>query len=405
MAGQKNMGVFYNMAINFATRMENIKGSAIRELLKLTEDPSIISFAGGLPAPELFPVKELEEVTIKVLREDGRAALQYSATEGFLPLREKIVQRMKKASVECQPRDILVTSGSQQGLEFSGKIFINEGDVIICESPSYLGALNAFKAYQPKFVEISMDENGMIMEELEKALEQNPNTKYIYTIPDFQNPTGRTMSLERRKKLIELAYKYNIPVVEDNPYGELRFDGEILPSIKSFDTKGLVIYLGTFSKTFCPGLRLGWVVASPEILSKYIVVKQGADLQTSTIAQREVSKYLEMFDIEKHIENLIKVYRKRRDLMLETMEKEFPTSVTFTRPQGGLFTWVTFPENLDAAEIMKKSLEVKVAFVPGQSFFPNGEYKNHGRFNYSNMPEDKIVEGITKLGKVLKSMV
>jgi 2-aminoadipate transaminase len=393
------------MAIKFAARMENIKGSAIRELLKLTEDPSIISFAGGLPAPELFPVKELEEVTIKVLREDGRAALQYSATEGFLPLREKIAQRMKKINVECEAKDILITSGSQQGLEFSGKIFLNEGDIVICESPSYLGALNAFKAYLPKFVDISMDEDGMIIEELEKALEQNPNTKFIYTIPDFQNPSGRTMSLERRKKLLELAYKFNVPVVEDNPYGELRFEGEMIPAIKSFDTKGLVIHLGTFSKTFCPGLRLGWVVASPEILSKYILIKQGADLQSSTIAQREISKFLEMYDLDKHVENLINVYRKRRDLMIETMEKEFPASVTFTRPQGGLFTWVTFPENMDAAEIMKKSLEVKVAFVPGQSFFSNGQHKNHGRFNYSNMPEDKIVEGITRLGKVLKSMM
>lgn len=405
MAGQKDMGVFLNMAINFATRMENIKGSAIRELLKLTEDPSIISFAGGLPAPELFPVKELEEVTARVLREEGRAALQYSTTEGFLPLREKIVQRMKKVKVECQPNDILITSGSQQGLEFSGRIFINEGDIVICESPSYLGALNAFKAYLPKFVEITMDEEGMIMEELEKALEQNPNAKFIYTIPDFQNPSGRTMSLARRKKLLELAYKYNIPVVEDNPYGELRFEGEMLPAIKSFDTKGLVIHLGTFSKTFCPGLRLGWVVASPEILTKYILVKQGADLQCSTIAQREVNKFLEMYDLDAHVEKIIQVYRKRRDLMLETMEKEFPAGVTFTRPQGGLFTWVTFPEHMDAAEVMKKSLEEKVAFVPGQSFFPNGQYKNHGRFNYSNMPEDKIVEGVKRLGKVLKSMI
>ncbi|MDF2533285.1 MAG: PLP-dependent aminotransferase family protein [Clostridia bacterium] len=399
------MGVFYNMAIKFAARMENIKGSAIRELLKLTEEPDIISFAGGLPAPELFPIKELEEVTIKVLREEGKAALQYSTTEGYLPLREKIAQRMKKVDVECQANDILVTSGSQQGLEFSGRIFINEGDVVICESPSYLGALNAFKAYLPKFVEISMDDNGMIIEELERALEQNPNAKFIYTIPDFQNPSGRTMSLERRKRLLELAYKYNVPVVEDNPYGELRFEGEMLPAIKSFDTKGLVIHLGTFSKTFCPGLRLGWVVASPEILSKYIVSKQGADLQCSTIAQREVNKFLEMYDLDAHIENLIKVYRKRRDLMIETMEKEFPPGVSFTRPAGGLFTWVTFPAHLDAAEVMKKSLEERVAFVPGQSFFPNGQFKNHGRFNYSNMPEDKIVEGIKRLGKVLKAMV
>jgi len=393
------------MSIKFATRMDNIKGSAIRELLKLTEEPDIISFAGGLPAPELFPIKELEEVAVKVLEEEGRAALQYSSTDGYLPLREKIVQRMKKLMVECKADDILITSGSQQGLDFSGRIFLNEGDVVICESPSYLGAINAFKAYQPNFVEITMDEDGMIIEELEKALEQNSNARFIYTIPDFQNPSGRTMSLERRKKLLELAYKYNIPVVEDNPYGELRFEGEILPAIKSFDTKGLVIHLGTFSKTFCPGLRLGWVVASPEILSKYNVSKQGADLQSSTIAQRDINKFLEMYDLDKHVENLIKVYRKRRDLMLDTMEKEFPEGVTFTRPQGGLFTWVTFPEHLDAADIMKKSLEEKVAFVPGQSFFPNGQYKNHGRFNYSNMPEDKIVEGIKRLGKVLKTLV
>ncbi|MGB7605757.1 MAG: PLP-dependent aminotransferase family protein [Lutisporaceae bacterium] len=393
------------MSIRFAARMDNIKGSAIRELLKLTEEPDIISFAGGLPAPELFPIKELEEVVVKVLVEEGRAALQYSATDGYLPLREKIAQRMKKLMVECKAEDVLITSGSQQGLDFSGRIFLNEGDVVICESPSYLGAINAFKAYQPKFVEITMDEDGMIIEELEKALEQNSNTRFIYTIPDFQNPSGRTMSLERRKKLLELAYKYNIPVVEDNPYGELRFEGEILPAIKSFDTKGLVIHLGTFSKTFCPGLRLGWVVASPEILSKYNVSKQGADLQSSTIAQRDINKFLDMYDLDKHVENLIKVYRKRRDLMLETMEKEFPVGVTFTRPQGGLFTWVTFPEHLDAADIMKKSLEEKVAFVPGQSFFPNGQYKNHGRFNYSNMPEDKIVEGIKRLGKVLKTFM
>lgn len=401
----KTWGCFLTMSIRFAARMDNIKGSAIRELLKLTEEPDIISFAGGLPAPELFPIKELEEVVGRVLEEEGRAALQYSTTEGYLPLREKIAQRMKKLKVECKAEDILITSGSQQGLEFSGRIFLNEGDVVICESPSYLGALNAFKAYQPKFVEITMDEEGMVIEELEKALEQNSNTKFIYTIPDFQNPSGRTMSLERRKKLLELAYKYNVPVVEDNPYGELRFEGEILPAIKSFDTKGLVIHLGTFSKTFCPGLRLGWVVASPEILHKYIVSKQGADLQSSTIAQREINKFLDMYDLDKHVENLKKVYRKRRDLMLDTMEKEFPAGVTFTRPQGGLFTWVTFPAHLDAADIMKKSLEEKVAFVPGQSFFPNGQYKNHGRFNYSNMPEDKIVEGIKRLGKVLKTLI
>lgn len=392
------------MGIKFASRMDNIKGSAIRELLKLTEEPDIISFAGGLPAPELFPIGEMEQVCCRVLQQDGRAALQYSSTDGYLPLRAKIAKRAEKLGIKVEAQDILITSGSQQGLEFTGKIFINEGDVVICESPSYLGALSAFRAYQPKFVEVAMDEDGMIMEELEKALEANPNAKFIYAIPDFQNPTGRTLSLERRKRLMELATKYEIPVIEDNPYGELRFEGEILPSLKCFDPKNLVIHLGTFSKIFAPGLRLGWVIAEPEILHKYNLVKQGADLQCSTIAQREVDKFLEMYDIEVHIEKIKKVYKVRRDLMLETMKKEFPEGVTYTNPSGGLFAWATFPKEIDAAVLLKKALELKVAFVPGEPFYPNGGNANHCRLNYSNMPEDKIVEGIKRLAKVLKTM-
>ena len=392
------------MGIKFASRMENIKGSAIRELLKLTEEPDIISFAGGLPAPELFPIKEMEQVCSRVLQDDGRAAMQYSSTDGYLPLRAKIAKRAEKLGIKTEAKDILITSGSQQGLEFTGKIFVNDGDVIICESPSYLGALSAFRAYQPKFVEVLMDEDGMIMEELEKALAANPNAKFIYVIPDFQNPTGRTLSLERRKRLMERATKYEIPVVEDNPYGELRFEGEIMPSLKCFDPKNLVIHLGTFSKIFAPGLRLGWVIAEPEILNKYNLVKQGADLQCSTIAQREVDKFLELYDIEAHIEKIKKVYKVRRDLMLETMRKEFPESTEFTKPSGGLFAWATFPKEIDASVLLKKALEQRVAFVPGEPFYPNGGNANHCRLNYSNMPEDKIVEGMTRLAKVLKSM-
>lgn len=392
------------MGIKFASRMNGIKGSAIRELLKLTEEPEIISFAGGLPAPELFPIKEMEKVCVRVLEEDGRAALQYSSTDGYLPLRNIIAKRAKKLGIDVDASKVLITSGSQQGLEFSAKIFINEGDVIICESPSYLGALSAFRAYQPKFVEIPMDDDGMIMEELEKALKANPNVKFIYTIPDFQNPTGRTLSLERRKRLMELATEYEIPVVEDNPYGELRFEGEILPSLKCFDPENLVIHLGTFSKIFAPGMRLGWVIADTRILNKYNLVKQGADLQCSTIAQREVEKFISMFDIEEHIEKIKKVYKNRRDLMVETIRKEFPSDITCTYPNGGLFAWVTFPEHIDAADLLKKALEQKVAFVPGEPFYPNGGNANHCRLNYSNMPEDKIVEGIKRLAKVLKTL-
>lgn len=392
------------MAIKFAKRMDNIKGSAIRELLKLTELPEIISFAGGLPAPELFPIEEMKKVCTKVLDSDGKAALQYSPTEGYPPLRKVISERMKYSGVEIEPENILITSGSQQGLEFSGKIFLNEGDTVICESPSYLGAINAFKAYLPRFAEVEMDENGMKMDELEKALKDNPNAKFIYTIPDFQNPSGITMSLERRKKIVELATQYNVPIVEDNPYGELRFEGERLPAIKHFDTTGMVVYLGTFSKTFAPGLRVGWVAASPEVVKKYILVKQGADLQSNSMTQREIVTFMEMYDLDEHIKKIIAVYSKRRDLMVKTMEKEFPKNVKFTYPNGGLFTWVELPEGVDAAVVMEKALKEKVAFVPGGSFYPNGGNENHFRLNYSNMPEDKIVEGITRLGKVLKSL-
>ena len=393
------------MTVRFADRMNGIKSSIIRELLKLTEDASIISFAGGLPAPELFPTEELQAVCVKVLQEEGRSALQYSATEGYKPLREKIAERMTRQGMKVAADDVLITSGSQQGLEFSGRIFLNEGDIVICESPSYLGALNAFNVYRPKFVEITMDDDGMIIDDLEKALEKNhEKTKFIYVIPEFQNPTGRTMSLERRKRLIELANKYDIPVVEDNPYGELRFEGEVIPSIKSMDTKGLVIHLGTFSKIFCPGYRLGWVVANPEILSKYITVKQGADLQSSTISQREVNRYMEMYSLDEHVEKIKALYKKRKNLMVQTMKEEFPQTVKFTNPQGGLFTWLELPEGVDAAEVFKLAIAQKVAFVPGEPFYPNGGHANHARLNFSSMPEDKIVEGIKRLGKVLKNL-
>lgn len=392
------------MAIKFAKRMDNIKGSAIRELLKLTEQPEIISFAGGLPAPELFPIEELKKVCVKVLEEDGRAGLQYSPTEGYIPLRSIISERLDKIGIDIGYDDILITSGSQQGLEFSAKIFIDEGDIIICESPSYLGALNAFKAYLPNFVEVGMDEDGMKMDELEKALQANKNAKFIYTIPNFQNPSGITMSLERRKKLVELSEKFNVPVIEDNPYGELRFEGEEIPPVKHFDKTGMVVYLGTFSKNFAPGLRLGWVAASTEILQKYVLVKQGADLQCNSLTQREVAYFINNYDLEAHIKKIIEVYKKRRDLMLDTMGKEFPENVTYTYPNGGLFTWVTLPEGIDAAEVLKSALEEKVAFVPGGPFYPNPGNENHFRLNYSNMPEDRIVDGIKRLGKVLKAL-
>jgi DNA-binding transcriptional MocR family regulator len=390
------------MALQYAKRMDNIKASEIRELLKLTQRPEVISFAGGLPAPELFPIEELKRIAKEVLEENGAKALQYGPTEGYQPLREEIAKRMEKVHVNTSPENILVTSGSQQGLDFAARIFINPGDIIICESPSYLGAINAFKAYEPKFIEVNTDDKGMVMEDLEEVLKNNDNVKFIYVIPDFQNPSGKTWSIERRKKLVELANKYNVAILEDNPYGELRFEGEISPAVKHYDTEGRVIFLGTFSKIFCPGLRLGWVAAEPEVLSKFIMVKQGADLQSSTISQMEVASFLQQYNIEEHIEKIKDVYRKRRDLMMKTIEEEFPEGVKYTYPEGGLFTWVVLPEHINARDLAVKALEKNVAFVPGGSFFPNGGNENTFRLNYSNMDEERIVEGIKRLGAVIK---
>lgn len=391
------------MAVKYAKRMDLFKKSELGEILKLIEEPDIISFAGGLPASELFPVEEMKKVSVKVLDENGEEALQYSGSQGYLPLRNHIAKRMnEKGKTNVKAEDILVTSGSQQALDFAGNVFLDEGDIVLCESPSYLGALNALKGYKPRIMEVPTDKEGMITEGLEKILKENDIVKFIYVIPDFQNPTGVTWSLDRRKKFMEVVNKYEIPVIEDNPYGELRYEGEFLPALKSFDTKGLVIYLGTFSKIFCPGYRLGWTCASKDILQKFITCKENSDLQTSTIGQRELSKYIDDYDLDEHVEKIKSTYKKRRDLMLDCMEKEFPEGVSFTHPHGGLFTWVKLPEKLNAQDLMKKCVENKVAYVPGGFFFPEGNKENYFRLNYSSSKEEKIVEGIKRLGDVLK---
>ena len=389
--------------VQFSSRMSQLKGSAIRELLALANKPEVLSFAGGMPAPELFPVDKIKAATDAVLEEQGKVALQYSSTNGFEHFRQQIADRMEaKLNIKTSADNILVTSGSQQGLDYSARVFCDKGDVVIIESPSYLGALNAFKACEPNFVAIPTDGDGMIMEELEKVLATTENVKMIYVIPDFQNPSGRTWPLERRKQFMEIINKYEIPVVEDNPYGELRFEGEYLPALKSMDTKGLVVFLGTFSKILAPGYRLGWVCADDEILAKYNFMKQAASLQASTIGQMETSKWIDMFDLDKHVDTIRECYRKRRAVMLETLAKELPEPCTFTRPEGGLFAWVVLPEYMDAKELQMKCLEKKVAFVPGGSFFPNGGHENTLRLNYSCMPEEKIIQGITALCQTIR---
>jgi len=393
--------------VQFSTRMSQLKGSAIRELLKIATQPDIVSFAGGMPAPELFPVEEVMEASMAVLKEQGRAALQYSSTEGYPRLRQQIADRMlAKNNIKTDADHILVTAGSQQGLDFSARVFLNPGDVVLLESPSYLGAVNAFKAAEPTFIEVPTDDGGMIMEELEKILASTENVKMIYVIPDFQNPTGRTWDLDRRHKFMEIVNRYEIPVVEDNPYGELRFEGEYMPALKSLDTKGLVIYLGTFSKILAPGYRIGWVCADDEILAKYNFMEQAASLQASTIGQMETSKWIDMFDLDGHVAKIREVYKKRRDVMLDTLKNNLPEGCVCTNPVGGLFTWVVLPESFNSEEKMKelqmKCIAKNVAFVAGGSFFPNGGHENTLRLNYSCMPEEKIVFGITTLCQTIK---
>lgn len=390
----------------YARRMSQLKASEIREILKLTEQSEIISFAGGLPAPELFPVEEIIEACVSVLKEDGRAALQYTTTEGYAPLRAWIASRLNKTRGTAFDADnILITGGSQQALDFTGKVFLDEDDVVLCESPTYLAAISAFRSYGCRFKEVLTDDDGMLPEALEEILKSTKNVKLIYAIPEFQNPTGRTWSVERRQRLYELAERYGVVVIEDDPYGELRFEGERLPSVKSFDASGRVFLLGTFSKIFCPGYRIGWIAGEREVITKYVLVKQGADLQCNTLAQREIMRYLELFDIDAHIETIKNAYRRRRDVAVRTMARQFPAEVSFTRPQGGLFAWATLPERVDTHPLLTKSLAQNVAFVPGGAFFPNGGHENTMRINFSNMTEERIEEGLTRLGKVISDFM
>jgi 2-aminoadipate transaminase len=391
------------MEYKFASRMDRMKASEIRELLKLTARPDIISFAGGLPAPELFPVKEIAQVSHELVLKEGQKLLQYATTEGRPTLREKIAKRMtEKYKTPVVADDILITTGSQQCLDFAGKLFLDPGDVVLCESPSYLGALNAFNAYQPVFKEVPTDGEGIIPEELDKILASTPKCKFIYVIPDFQNPTGICWSLERRKKFIEVINKYDLPVFEDNPYGELRYRGESFPTLKSMDTKGLVSFLGTFSKIFCPGLRLGWIAGPHAIVEKFVMIKQSADLHTSNFDQGVADAYMDTYDLDAHVKEIVALYGHRRDLILKTMEEEFPEGVEFTRPDGGLFLWVTVPEGVSARKVFDKCIEQKVAAVIGDAFYPNDKTDRSMRVNYSCMPDDKIVEGVKRMAKAIK---
>lgn len=397
----------------YAQRTQRMGSSAIRELLKLTEKPDIISFAGGLPAPEVFPLEEFHAACERVLRDCGAQALQYSTTEGYLPLREMIARHSARYGIEVTPENIIITSGSQQALDLLGKIFINPGDRVLVESPTYLGALQAWNAYGAEYLPVPMDEHGMRTDALEEALRAGP--KFIYVLPNFQNPTGVTLSLERRQELIELADHYGVPIVEDDPYGQLRYEGDHLPSVVVLDGKyrddchpcyrGNVIYLSTFSKILAPGLRLAWVIAPPEVIRKLVQAKQGADLHTATFNQLVAHEVARGGFLDRHIHLIRDVYRERRDVMLAEMDRCFPPEVDWTQPEGGLFLWGILPAWMNSADVLKVAIEEKVAFVPGEPFYPCGGGHNTMRINFSNASVENIRTGVSRLGNVLYQLV
>ena len=397
----------------YAQRTQRMGSSAIRELLKLTEKPDLISFAGGLPAPDVFPVEAFQAACNRVLREHGAFALQYSTTEGYLPLREMIARHANRYGIEVTPENILITSGSQQALDLLGRIFINRGDRILVEDPTYLGAIQAWNAYGAEYVTVPMDRYGMDTAALEQALRSGP--KFIYVLPNFQNPTGVTLTLERRQQVIELADRYGVPIIEDDPYGQLRYEGQNLPSIVTLDSqfrdncnvcyRGNVIYLSTFSKILAPGLRLAWVIAPPEVIRKLVQAKQGADLHTATFNQVVAHEVSRNNFLDEHIKLIRRVYCERRDLMLASMDRYFPPEMDWTHPEGGLFLWGTMPDYLDAAEVLQSAIEKNVAFVPGSPFYANGGGRNTMRINFSNATPEQIQVGIDRLGQVFAEMI
>jgi 2-aminoadipate transaminase len=384
----------------------NMKRSEIRELLKFTRQPDIISFAGGLPGPETFPVKELEDISCKVLREKGALALQYGTTEGEKSFREEIAKWLSRDNSIIKPENILVTAGSQQGLDIVSKIFLDPHDIIIVELPSYIGGLQAFTSYRAKMIGVPQDDKGMKMDLLEAVLsrlaKKGKKPKFIYVVPDFQNPSGVTMSLERRKKLLELAYQYEIPIVEDSPYRDLRYKGQSVPIIHSLDKEDHVMVLGTFSKLLCPGLRLAWIVAPIEWMDRMVVAKQGMDLCCPSLTQLMVAEYMSRGLLPKQIEKIRMMYGKKLEAMLEALSRHMPKGVGWSKPEGGLFLWVKLPKKMSANDLFPKAIESKVAYVVGSAFHCNGKGQNTMRLNFSYSSEQQIDEGIKRLAKMIK---
>lgn len=393
----------------FAHRTHRIKSSVIRDLLKLTQSRDMISFAGGLPAGELFPVERFEEACHKVLGQMGSQALQYGPTDGYEPLRSMIASNLQRYGITASPDNVLITSGSQQALDLIGKLLINEGDGVLVEAPSYLGALQAFDVYGAEYVPVPTDDAGICTDLMEDSLRFGP--KFMYLLPNFQNPAGVSMSLERRKEVVALSERYGVPIIEDDPYGQLRFENEHIPPLFVLDREirgdgaqydvNNIIYLSTFSKTLAPGIRLGWIVAPRDVITKLIQLKQGADLHTSTFTQMVAYEVARDGFIDEHSRTIRAVYRERRNVMLDALEEFFPAEATWTRPDGGLFLWVTLPEGVSSEQLLRRAIEHNVAFVPGTAFFTDGGGLRNMRLNFSASRPEKIREGIRRLAEAV----
>jgi len=390
---------------NFSRRIDAAETSAVREILKVTEKPEIISFAGGLPAPEFFPKAEMAEAFSRAILEDGEKALQYSTTEGHAPLRNWIATRMQAKGMRAEADNILITSGSQQGLDLLAKVLVNTGDKILVERPTYLAALQTFSLFEANFITVASDDEGMDVDDAARQLRENPDIKLIYLVANFQNPSGTTLSLERRQRLMALASQYGVRILEDDPYGELRYRGETIAPIKSLDEEGLVVYISTFSKTITPGLRVAWLVAEPTIYTKLSIAKQATDLHTNTVSQFAVHRYLTEHDADAHITKLCGVYGERCRVMLEALKAHFPAGVRWTKPEGGMFLWVELPAHLNTTKMLPDAINAKVAFVPGAPFFAPSlattRPQNFMRLNFSNQTPERIALGIQKLAEVI----
>ncbi|HOT52410.1 MAG TPA: PLP-dependent aminotransferase family protein [Anaerolineaceae bacterium] len=397
----------------YAHRTAGMTSSFIRELLKVTAQPDIISFGGGFPAAELFPLDRVKEACDKVLTENGAKALQYSQTEGYAPLRGLIAANVSRYGINVSADNVLITTGSQQALDIIGRIFINRGDRVLTESPTYLGALQAWNAYGAAYETVISDNDGLSTDDLAKVI--GSHIKFMYVLPNFQNPAGVMLTLERRQKLVELADRFCVPIVEDDPYGQLRFEGEHLPPVVVLDDalrdngilsyRGNVIYTSTVSKILAPGLRIGWVIAPTEVIKKMVQAKQGADLQCSTFDQYVAYELLQGDWMKDHIQTLRKVYKERRDAMLQAFEDFMPEGTTWTRPQGGLFLWLRLPEGCNATELFPIAVEEKVAYVPGEPFYPNGGPLNTMRLNFSACNPETIRVGVERLARMVRRCI